>query len=500
MKKFIKISFFAILATVFVACNNETITVTDIMLNQTTATIVVGEPELNLVATVLPLDAANSALTWTSGNPAVATVTAAGVVTAVSEGVAAITARAQDGSNISAVCIVTVLAERVPATHVTTNRSPTGTFTLAVDSVWSIVPTVHPSNNVTNRAVTWSSSDTDVATVNANGMVTARGAGTAIITVTTVDGGHTATVPVTVVAVSATGLTALTAAQRDILMSTGATFTLFRPVVTPHNATNRTITWTSNNPDVAAVDATSGVVTTADNVDGVARVTITATTEDGGHSVTYNIIIAATPAGCNTANVTNFVFGAVTFASADVWTVDGTGGRPTQIWSDVVRENRCNGRTAFNGGGAANANTDCRRAENSFEGNYFTWCMVMRFADLLCPDDWRVPTAEDFAILHQNLGYSAPTSGSSSPMIPGTYMGDAGTGSNAVTRGGIWGGARFTGNATDLTVPTSSAYWSSTSAISTGAAYSLSFSATTVFPQGNPSKNNGFALRCVRNN
>jgi len=499
MKNFIKTSFFAILATVFMACSNETVTVTDIVLSQSTATIVVGEAQLTLVPTVLPNNAENSNLTWTSGNPAVATVTAAGVVTAVSEGAAAITARAQDGSNISAVCIVTVLAERVPATSVTTNRAPAGTFTLAIDSVWSIVPTVHPIN-VTNRAVTWSSSDTLVATVNTNGVVTARGAGTATITVTTVDGGYTAIVPITVVEVAVTGLTAPAAAQTNILMAAigaGQTFTLARPTIVPANATNRRFIWTSSDTLVARVDA-NGVVTAARSMSGVGRATITATTVDGGLIQNYNITVTAVPAGCNNASVTGFNPINTSFASAQEWTVEGTGGRPTQIWSDVVRENRCNGRTAFNGGTTASANTDCRRADNAFEGNYFTWCMVMRFASLLCPDGWRVPTAEDFAILHQNLGYSAPTSGSSSSTIAGTYMGTTGSGANAISGGGTWGGSRFTATAAELITPTS-AYWSSTRGASEGSAFSLSFNATTVYPQGTPSKNNGFALRCVRN-
>jgi uncharacterized protein (TIGR02145 family) len=277
----------------------------------------------------------------------------------------------------------------------------------------------------------------------------------------------------------------------------GQNFTLSRPTIVPHNATNRRFTWSSSDTLVATVSST-GVVTTRDSVEGISRVTITATTVDGGFTQNYNITVTDVGAGCNNAAVTGFNPINASFASAQEWTVEGTGGRPTQIWSDVVRENRCNGRTAFNGGTLTSANTDCRRADNGFTGNYFSWCFVMRFADALCPGDWRVPTSEDFAILHQNLGYSAPTPGSSSPIIAGTYMGATGSGSNATNGGGTWGGARFTATASELTA-TTSAYWSSTRGVSEGSARSLSFDATAVHPQGTPSKNNGFALRCVRN-
>ena len=72
------------------------------------------------------------------------------------------------------------------------------TLTLAVNDTGKLTATVTP-DNATNKNVTWKSSNTSVATVSADGTVTAKNAGTATITVTTADGGKTATCTVTVV-------------------------------------------------------------------------------------------------------------------------------------------------------------------------------------------------------------------------------------------------------------------------------------------------------------
>ena len=81
--------------------------VTSITLNTEQLTMEYGTKE-QLTATVAPDDADNLGLTWTSDNEEVATVDESGLVTAVSEGTATITATANDGSDVSASCVVTV--------------------------------------------------------------------------------------------------------------------------------------------------------------------------------------------------------------------------------------------------------------------------------------------------------------------------------------------------------------------------------------------------------
>jgi uncharacterized protein (TIGR02145 family) len=196
---------------------------------------------------------------------------------------------------------------------------------------------------------------------------------------------------------------------------------------------------------------------------------------------------APPPAGCNTNELT-FSLGMQSFSTNQTWIVG------SQEWSDAVRMSGCN-KTSYSNGPNNNFNADCRNATNGFDGHYFSWCMVARFADTLCPGDWRVPSTEDFAELHRNLGFSMPsTLHVSVPMIANTYMGTSGTGG---VRGGIWGGARWTVHAADLTGQ-ASMYWSSSQ--NTGSqAFRLRFTSTEVFPQGNNFKSGGHAVRCVRN-
>ena len=143
-----------------------------------------------LTATVLPDNATNKNVTWSTSNASIATVDANGEVTAVSAGTATITATA-DGK--SATCTVTVTAATVPVTGVTLNKTSTSLY---VGDTETLTATVEPSD-ATNKTVTWTSSNPSVATVE-NGVVTAVGAGTATITVTTEDGTKTATCTVTV--------------------------------------------------------------------------------------------------------------------------------------------------------------------------------------------------------------------------------------------------------------------------------------------------------------
>ena len=173
---------------------DDPIAVEGITLDKTTATVEEGAT-VTLTATVTPGNATDKTVTWSTSNEAIATVSG-GVVTGVKAGEVTITAKAGDKS---ATCTVTVTAattepEVVPVTGVTLSQTA---VTLDIDQSITLTATVAPEN-ATNKAVTWASDKTDVATVDANGKVTAVAAGTANITVTTQDGGKTATCVVTV--------------------------------------------------------------------------------------------------------------------------------------------------------------------------------------------------------------------------------------------------------------------------------------------------------------
>ncbi len=159
-------------------------------LNYTSKTLNIGE-SFTLAAVISPENAANKTVTWSSGNTTVATVSTSGVVTANAPGTAVITVTTNSGGK-TASCTVTVNPS-IPSA-VTLNQS---SVSLTVGETIQLTATVSPSN-ATDKTVTWTSSNTSVATVNQSGLVTARAAGTATITVTTNSGGKTASCTVTV--------------------------------------------------------------------------------------------------------------------------------------------------------------------------------------------------------------------------------------------------------------------------------------------------------------
>ena len=160
---------------------------TSVTLNESSITVEEKET-YQLTATVLPADATNQNVAWESSNNEVATVVN-GLVTAIAAGEATITVTTEDGS-FTATCTVTVI---VSATSVTLNES---SITLDEKETYQLTATILPAN-ATDKNVTWKSSNNEVATV-VNGLVTAVAAGSATITVTTVDGGFTASCEVTV--------------------------------------------------------------------------------------------------------------------------------------------------------------------------------------------------------------------------------------------------------------------------------------------------------------
>ena len=170
------------------------IKVNKITLNKTTASVTKGKT-LQLTATVAPGNATKKEVKWGTSDKNVAMVSTSGLVTAKSAGTATITCTAQDGSGVKATCKITVKNPVVKVTKVTLNKT---TATLAPNETLTLKATVTPTN-ATNKAVTWKSSNTKIATVSSSGKVTAKAAGTVTITCRAKDGsGKKATCKITV--------------------------------------------------------------------------------------------------------------------------------------------------------------------------------------------------------------------------------------------------------------------------------------------------------------
>ena len=229
-----------------------------------------------LVATVWPESNGTGSITWTSDNTSVATVDANGKVTAVSVGSAQITA---SHSGMSASCAITV--DPIEVTRITLDRS---TLRLGLNKTRTLVATIAPSN-ATDKTVTWTTSDSSIATVTSAGVVRGIAYGTATITATS-SNGLTATCKVNVVPTPVESVSLNKASTTlSIINGTGGTEQL-TATITPNDAVNKNVTWSSSNTDVATVSNT-GLVTAVSK--GTAIITVT--TEDGGYKATCTVTV-----------------------------------------------------------------------------------------------------------------------------------------------------------------------------------------------------------------
>jgi len=254
------------------------VSVESVALDKTSTTLTSEGATERLTATISPSYATIQDITWTSSNEAVATVNEAGLVTAVGNGTATITAVTDDGGKTAA-CTVTV---KIAVTGVTLNKTEAAIS--AIGGQETLIATVAPAK-AANKSVTWSSSNAAAATVSAAGVVTAVGNGTATITATTVDGGKTASCAITVeVPVESLALSSTS----ETIMGLGNTLQLMASI-TPNNAAIKVVTWTSSDETIATVDGT-GKVTAV----GAGFVKITASA--GGKTVVCNVAVIETAA------------------------------------------------------------------------------------------------------------------------------------------------------------------------------------------------------------
>lgn len=246
-----------------------TVTVTqqvgEIRLSADKTTLKVGGTA-KVTANVLPENASNKGVTFTSSHSTVATVDANGNVQAASAGTTTITATAADGKG--AYGTITIKVEDM-ATGVT--LSPTSKE-LKVNETAQLAASVLPAT--ANQGIKFTSSDETVATVSETGLVTARKEGTAVITATAADGSEksascTIKVGATAVDVPVTGITL---DQPEITIEVLKDAKQLKATVEPANATNKDVVFSSSNTNVAVVSNT-GLVTAINN--GTATITVT---------------------------------------------------------------------------------------------------------------------------------------------------------------------------------------------------------------------------------
>lgn len=220
------------------------VAVSGVALDKKVATINVGKT-VTVKATVTPANADNKTLVWTSSNTKIATVSN-GVVKGVKAGRVIITAKTTDGSNISATCTVTV---KQPVTRISLSKKAT----MYTGKKLTLKAKVNPAN-ASNKALTWKSSNTKIAKVASNGVVTGVKAGTVKITATAKDGSRkSATCTVTV----RQSVSKITLSKTNVVLPKKGSSYNVRVTVAPKNAYNKNVAVKSAKTKVAKVSAST---------------------------------------------------------------------------------------------------------------------------------------------------------------------------------------------------------------------------------------------------
>jgi uncharacterized protein YjdB len=258
-----------------------TVPVASVVVSPTTANVSVsGTAQLSAT----PKDATGNVLTgrtvtWTSANPAVATVSTAGLVTGVAVGSTTITATSEGISAAAAISVANLPVASVVVSPATPNIYIGGTVQLTA------TPKDATGTPLTGRVVTWTTSNSAVATVSASGLVTGVAVGVATITATSEGQSGTAAVTVSSVPVASV---VVSPAAANILVAGTAQLSATPKDAAGNVLTGRAVTWTSANPAIATV-STAGLVTGV----AVGSTTIIATSE--GISASAAISVANVP-------------------------------------------------------------------------------------------------------------------------------------------------------------------------------------------------------------
>ncbi len=230
--------------------------VTNISLDVTTLALTTGK-SYKLIPTVEPKTALDKTVTWTSSDENIATVDKKGIVKAKRPGKVTITATSNYNSDISCTCNITITNPKVEYIRITGIPN-----IIKVGSSFKLSTTIYPSN-VTNRQVTWKSSNMKYAAIDSKGNVTIKSAGagkTVKITATAKDGSGVSNTVILNIAANTTKVTKLKIKASKTTVTAGKSVKL-AAVITPSNAANKKVTWKSSNTKYATVNSKGVVVT-----------------------------------------------------------------------------------------------------------------------------------------------------------------------------------------------------------------------------------------------
>ena len=266
------------MATCEVTVTAKTISVDSVELDKRSITIEEGKTEV-LIATVLPENATNKKINWSSTDKSIATVIG-GVITGKKAGKTTVTVTTVD-KELTASCEVTVKNAETPHVSVESVNLNENSITIEEGKTKTLIATVMPEN-ATNKNIDWSSTDESVATVK-NGVIEGKGPGKTTVTVTTVDKELKASCEVTVEA-KTIPVDSIKLNKTSTTIKEGTTETLIATVM-PENATNQKVDWESEDESIATV--TGGVITGKK----AGKTVITVTTEEGEKTASCEVTV-----------------------------------------------------------------------------------------------------------------------------------------------------------------------------------------------------------------
>ena len=286
-----------------------------------TRSLLVGG-SVKLTATVKPSNA-NQEVTWSSSSPEVATVDESGNVKALKAGETTVTVASNENPEIEATCKIVV--ENIPVESVTLNKS---SLTLVEGNNETLTVTVTP-DDVIDKSVLWTSSDPSVATVSDKGVVSAVSAGTATITATstlTPDKKAACTVTVHPKFIHVTDVS-LDKSSLTLELGESATLSC---TVSPADASDKSVTWSSSDEKVAKVDASGRVTTVA-----AGTATIIVTANDNGKRASCTVTVVPPPVLVSSITLSQtsatLAFGQTLALTATVLPEDATD--PSVVWT-----------------------------------------------------------------------------------------------------------------------------------------------------------------------
>ena len=224
--------------------------------------------ELKLRARILPITLDDKTVTYSSSDESIATVDEYGNITALKPGNVKITATLVKSGHTETAELEVIR----PVTDVVMKNS---SMTINVsDSLHHMEADIYPED-ATNKDVTWTSADTDVATVDENGTLRPMGVGMTEVTATTADGGFTAKCFVTVVN-KVIDVDSITIQNKgSAKLGVGESMNMI-VTVSPSNAKNKTVTWSSSDENVATISKTGRLKAVAEG-----KTTITVKSSNG---------------------------------------------------------------------------------------------------------------------------------------------------------------------------------------------------------------------------